>query len=86
MKKPSHEAQQAVFTATGVAKFTETHCIKECEWLVYGKLNISMPHDYIGICCACRQVLEMDIKTAEFKRLEMCIDQTDIFRTQNKER
>jgi hypothetical protein len=75
--KPYHESQkQCVFSTTGIAKFTETHCLKDCQWLVYGKMNINIPHGYIGICCALREVLEIDFRNNKFLRLKPCIDQT----------
>ena len=56
--------------------FSDEHCSKECDWLVYGKLNIAIPHGDIGICCAWKWSLELDLRNAEFLRCQACIDKT----------
>ena len=69
---PKEHCFACTLSTTGIAKFTETHCSKECAWLVYGRVNI-IPTNQIGVCCACREVLELDYKNNEFKRLKLCI-------------
>ena len=75
---PAEQNKQCVFSTTGIAKFTDTHCLKDCQWIVYGHVNIAPALNNVGICCACREVLKLDYKTNEFKRLDYCIKQTDI--------
>jgi len=62
---------QCPFEVKAIAKFTETHCDKECQWLVYGHVNI-LPLNHIGVCCCSMEVLELNIITNEFKRTAKC--------------
>jgi hypothetical protein len=67
---------QCTFEVKAIAKFTETHCDKECQFLCYGHVNV-LPINHIGICCASRDVLELDIRNNEFKRTAKCKDASD---------
>lgn len=64
---------QCTFSVEANALFTETHCRKECQWLVYGHVNL-IPTNPIGICCAFFETLELDYKTNNFKRTGKCIN------------
>ena len=80
-KEPDKQAPntkyQATFEIKAIALFTETHCCKECQWLVYGKVNV-LPLNNVGICCACREVLNLDIRTDEFFRTAKCKETTKL--------
>jgi hypothetical protein len=64
---------QCTFAIKAIATFTKTHCSKDCQWLVYGHVNV-LPLNHVGVCCCSMEVLELDLKTNEFKRTAKCIE------------